>query len=847
MKKFFFAAVAVLLPWLASAQFKVAPPDDVDSAASDINYDQPKEYEIADITATGLQFIQPEGIISVSGLKVGDRIQVPGEDISNAIRKIWNLSIVGDVDINYTKIEGDKIYLNIAMKERARLSKFTFKGIRKGETETLSDKIKLIKGKIVTDALVKNTQLAVKKHFMDKGFFNAKVNIRQVKDSSALGNSVALVIEVDKNRKVKINSIGIEGNEVFADKKLKRKLKGTKEKKITHVFTPSKFIRSKYEEDKQKLIKFYNSEGYRDAVILNDTVKTHDDRTIDVVINLEEGQKYYFRNISWEGNYKYTDEQLGRVLGLNKGDVYNVEELEKRLTFNPTGSDITSLYMDDGYLFFNVRPVEVGVTGDSVDIEMRITEGEQATISRVTVSGNTQTSDHVALREMYTIPGRKFSRTDVINTQRELSALGFFDPEKTNPEINPNPADGTVDINWVVEEKPSDQIELSGGWGGFYGFVGTLGLTFNNFSTRKLFDWSAWRPIPKGDGQRLSLRVQASGPSFQSYSASFTEPWFGGKRRNAFSLSLSHSVQSDFFRNRRDGTSRNFQITAATVGLARRLQVPDNWFTLSTSASYLIYRINDYAGLIPGIVTGTSHNFTLNATLSRNTIDNPTFPRRGSSLSLSGSATPPWSKFNFVKENVEQYSPTKLLEYHKWMFDANWFVNLTGKLVLSTRAHMGFIGNYDGSGNYTPFERFYLGGNGLNGVGGFFLGRDIIGMRGYDTNALNPRGFDAASRQTDDIGGVAYNKFVTEIRYPVSLNPAATIFVLGFVEGGNVWTNYSEFNPFRIRRTAGVGARIFMPAFGLIGIDWGYGFDPIPGRQNEGRQMFQFSIGQQLR
>ncbi|CAA9325016.1 MAG: Outer membrane protein assembly factor YaeT [uncultured Cytophagales bacterium] len=847
MKKFFFAAVAVLLPWLASAQFKVARPDDVNSAASDVNYDQPKEYEIADITVTGLQFIQPEGIISVSGLKVGDRIQVPGEDISNAIRKIWNLSIVGDVDINYTKIEGEKIYLNIAMKERARLSKFTFKGIRKGETETLSDKIKLIKGKIVTDALVKNTQLAVKKHFMDKGFFNAKVNIRQVKDSSALGNSVALVIEVDKNRKVKINSIQIEGNQVFADKKLKRKLKGTKEKKITHVFTPSKFIRSKYEEDKQKLIKFYNSEGYRDAVIVSDTVKTHDDRTIDVVINLEEGQKYYFRNITWSGNYKYTDEQLGRVLGLNKGDVYNVEELEKRLTFNPTGSDITSLYMDDGYLFFQVRPVEVGVTGDSVDIEMRLTEGEQATISRVTVSGNTQTSDHVALREMYTIPGRKFSRTDVINTQRELSALGFFDPEKTNPEINPNPADGTVDINWAVEEKPSDQIELSGGWGGFYGFVGTLGLTFNNFSTRKLFDWSAWRPIPKGDGQKLSLRVQASGPSFQSYSASFTEPWFGGKRRNAFSLSLSHSVQSDFFNNRRFGTNRNFQITAVTVGLARRLQVPDNWFTLSTSASYLIYRINEYEGLIPGIVTGTSHNFTLNATLSRNTIDNPTFPRRGSSLSLSGSATPPWSKFNFVKENVEQYSPTKLLEYHKWMFDANWFVNLTGKLVLSTRAHMGFIGNYNGSGNYTPFERFYLGGNGLNGVGGFFLGRDIIGMRGYDTNALNPRGLDPAANRQDDIGGVAYNKFVTEIRYPVSLNPAATIFVLGFVEGGNVWTNYSEFNPFRIRRTAGVGARIFMPAFGLIGIDWGYGFDPIPGRENQGRQMFQFSIGQQLR
>jgi outer membrane protein insertion porin family len=846
MKKLIIAIVAVLIPLLASAQFKVTRPGTSDqSTGPELNYDQPKEYEIADITVTGLQFIQPEGIISVSGLKIGDRIQIPSEDISNAIRKIWDLSIVGDVDITYTKIEGEKIFLNIELKERARLSRFSFKGIRKGETDAISDKIKLIKGRIVTDALIKNTQLAVRKHFVDKGFFNAKVNIRQVQDSSALGNSVALVIEVDKNQKVKINSIIFNGNEVFADKKLKRKLKGTKEKRFTRIFTPSKFIRSKYEEDKQKLIKFYNSEGYRDALIVSDTVTPHDENTIDIVLNLEEGRRYYYRNVTWEGNYKYTDEQLARVLGINRGNVYNVEELEKRLTFNPSGSDITSLYMDDGYLFFNIRPVEVAVEGDSVDIEMRITEGEQATISRVTVSGNTQTSDFVALREMYTIPGRKFSRTDVINTQRELSGLGFFDPEKTNPEINPNPADGTVDINWAVEEKPSDQIELSGGWGGLFGFVGTLGLTFNNFSSRKLFDWSAWRPIPKGDGQRLSLRVQASGPQFQSYQASFTEPWFGGKRRNALSISLSHSVQSDFWNNRRFNTNRSFQITAATIGLARRLQVPDNWFTLSTSASYLIYNVQNWPGLIPGIENDKSHNFTLNATLSRNTIDSPTFPRRGSTLSLSGSATPPWSKLNFVTDNVANYSQIKLLEYHKWMFDSNWFITLANKLVLSTRAHMGFIGNYNGSNNYTPFERFFLGGNGLAGMGmgGFFLGRDIIGMRGYDNSALNP-GFASQNPR----GGVVYNKFVTEIRYLISPNPAATIFVLGFMEGGNTWDNYSEFNPFQIRRSAGVGARIFMPAFGLIGIDWGYGFDPIPGAANKGgRQSFQFTIGQQLR
>lgn len=512
MKKVIFSFFFLSVSLLTHAQFTLPRPGSASGAAPEtgIDYSNPKEYEIAEITITGTQFLQPNAMISVSGLKAGDRIRIPGEEISNAIRKIWDLSIVGNAEVSYTKIEGDKIWLSIHITERGRLSRFKFNGIRKGEIETITEKIKLIKGKIVTDALVKNTQLAVKKHFVEKGFLNTTVNIVQVKDSSIAGNNVALRINVDKKRKVKINEIAIEGNQVFADKKLRRKLKDTKQRSLVNIFKSSKYIRAKYEEDKQKLVRYYNSQGYRDARIVSDTVYRHDDRTINIGLKLEEGQKYYFRNITWEGNYKYTDAQLSQVLGLTKGDVYNVEELEKRTGYNPTGADVTSLYMDDGYLFFRLEPVEVGVDGDSVDVQMRIYEGEQATISKVTISGNTQTSDHVVLRELRTIPGQKFSRSDIIRTQQEIAALGYFDPEKTNPGIEPNPAESTVDINWQVEEKPSDQIELSGGWGGFYGFVGTLGLTFNNFSTRKIFDWSKWRPVPKGDGQKISLRVQAS-------------------------------------------------------------------------------------------------------------------------------------------------------------------------------------------------------------------------------------------------------------------------------------------------------------------------------------------------
>ena len=843
----------ILCFFAATAYAQVTPPSGSSTSGGDIvvDYNRPKQYEIAGITVTGVQFLDANSMISVSGLRVGDKITVPGDDISSAVRKIWALSLVGDVDIQATKIEGEKIYLDIHLTERARLARFSFRGIRKGESDALTEKIKLIKGKIVTDALVKNTQLAVRKYFVDKGFMNTVVKVNQVRDTAIPGNATALIFNVDKRSKVKVYEVKIDGNTAFTDYKLRKKLKKTKQREVYRFFTPSKFISAKYIEDKEKLIAFYNVKGYRDARLVEDTVFRHNDKTVSVHLKIEEGKQYHYRNIDWEGNYLYTDTQLAAILKLKKGDIYNVEELQKRITFNPTGEDITSLYMDYGYLFFNVQPEEVAVVGDSVDIVMRISEGEQATINKVSLSGNTQTSDHVVLRELRTIPGQKFSRRNILRTQQELGALQFFDPQKINPNIQPNPADGTVDIDWEVEEKPSDQIQLSGGWGGFTGFIGTVGLTFNNFAAKKLLDRSAWRPVPKGDGQRLSLQIQSNGSFSQNYAVSFSEPWFGGKKPHTFSVGFNHSIQNNNFGPNSQfarqglvggGEYSALKITSFSLGLARRLKVPDDFFSLSNSLSYLIYdNVNQYSarfGFGANFPEGVSHNVTFNTTLSRSSISDFQYPRSGSSFSLSLTLTPPWKSLSASSEN------SRLVEYHKWMFDSQWNVSLIGKLVLHTRAHMGFLGRYNRNTPFSPFERFVVGGSGMTGMqgGGILLGRDIIPLRGYGEQLVGP-----VSANGQGTGGIVYNKFVAEVRYPVTTSQTATIYLLGFMEAGNNWGSYKEFNPFNLRRSVGVGARIFMPAFGLIGIDYGKGLDPIPGLPDRGLKTFIFSIGQQLR
>ncbi len=830
--------------------------NDTPAAATDdlLNYASPKDYEIAGLTVTGTRYLDPNSLVSLAGLKVGDKIRIPGEAVGSSVRKLMESGLLDNVELFATNAAEGKVALMFRVQERPRLYRVSFMGVKKGEQDQLKDKIKLNLGKIVTNTITKNTQLAVRKFFVDKGYLNTKVKITTIPDSAR--NNATMRVLVDKGQKVKIAKINFDGRTEVDESAVRLKMKGTKEMRFGRLFSPSKFVPKKYEEDKQKLIEYYNKLGYRDAAIEHDTVINNGGNTITLNIKLDEGRKYYYRNIDFSGNYLYKTERLREVLGVAKGDVYNPEDLEKKLNGNP-GQDLSSLYMDDGYLYYNAQPIEKTIDGDSIDLEIRIYEGKQASINRIVLNGNTKTSDHVVMRSIRTLPGQKFSKTNLIRTQRELATLGYFDPEKIG--ITPVPQnDGTVDIEYTVEEKPSDQIELSGGWGGYVGFVGTLGLTFNNFSARNIPNMSAWRPLPAGDGQRVQLRFQANGRQYQVYSLSFTEPWLGGRKPNALSFSASHTVYQTFFDPtnpasyyqplRGQTPSGSYQNTAFTVGLGRQLKVPDDYFSLSNSITYQRYNLNNLDIFQIGYNNGISNNLTLNTTLARNSIDNPQFPRSGSSFSLSGTFTPPWSAFKGTSEASSPEDRYKLVEYHKWMFDASWFQTIFGKLVLSTRAHMGFLGSYNRRTDIGPFERFVLGGSGLAGQGQFALAQDIIGLRGYDDRSVYTADYDRnTTAQERSRGGVVYNKFVAEVRYPVSLNPSATIFVLGFLEAGNNWGSYKQYNPFDLKRSVGFGARIFMPAFGLIGIDYGYGFDKIPGVKDKASGQFHFTIGQQFR
>jgi outer membrane protein insertion porin family len=858
---------------------------------NNLNYANPREYTIAGIEVVGINILDKNAMISISGLKIGDKIKVPGDAITGAIRKIWKYGLVGDITIEVAKIEGANIFLNIVLVERARLTAFYFTGINKSQESGLKEDLTLIRGKIVNDAMIRNTELAVKKFFVKKGFLNTDVKITQEKDTE---DGIKLKIAVSTNSKVRINKIAFSGNENIDDASLKKKLKKTKEHaRVTlhrtllreifrpsqylgkttpktwrqtkefindnvklNIFASSKLIQSDYDEDKQKLIEYYNSKGYRDAEIISDTIYNHDGRSINIDFVISEGPKYYFRNIIWKGNYLYSDKQLDAILGIQKGDVYNKEQIQRKTTFNPKGPDISGLYMDDGYLFFAVKDVETAIIGDSIDVEMRIHEGEQATINEVTISGNTRTSDHVIRRELSTIPGMKFSRSAIIRTQQGLSQLGYFVPDKVNPQLAPNAANGTVDIDWELEEQSNDQVELSGGWGGYYGFVGTLGLTFNNFSVRNVPHIRNWKPLPVGDGQRLSLRMQANGRQYQSYSFSFTEPWLGGRKPHSFSVSLNSSVQRTYF-YRRAATDTiadpKLRVNSVTLGLGRRLEWPDNYFTLTNSLSYQQYALENYAYGGLGFADGNANSFTFNTTLARRSTDNIMYPKEGSEISLSLTFTPPYSQWRDL--DYETASPAekyKWFEYHKWMFDARYYLPLDGKkkLVLEAKAHFGFIGSFSTKAGIGPFERFYLGGDGLaGGFGSFLLGQEIIGLRGYENNKVTPPFYDRFGSTSGSTvqGGIVYDKLGLELRYPVTTGSAATIYGFAFTEAGNNWNNYEDFNPFNLYKSAGFGARIFMPAFGLIGLNWAYGFDTLPYATQRSGSQFHFTIGQQIR
>lgn len=829
-----------------------------------LNYSEPEKYEIAEITVSGAQFLDPSALISVSGLKVGDIIKIPGDALSNAINKLWDQGILGNIDIAITRINGRYIYLDFHLTERPRLSKFNFIGIKKGDADELKEKIRLVKGKVLTDAMLKSIQNSVKKFYAEKGFLNSTVSIQQVKDTT-FSNSVVLNINISKNKKVKIEKIQIVGANVFEEKKIKRQLKETKERKWYKFWSSAKFKKPEFEEDKINLISFYNAAGYRDALLIKDSIYTINSKRIGIVLTINEGRKYYFRNIEWIGNYIHNSKTLDSILGVKKGDIYNMQNLQSKLNYNPVGMDISSLYLDNGYLFFSVEPVEVKIEGDSIDVEMRIHEGSQAIIDKIKISGNTKTNDHVVLREIRTLPGQKFSRADIIRSQRELSQLGYFDPEKISIVPVPNPAKGTVDIEYNVTEKPSDQMQLSGGWGGAFGFVGTLGLSFNNFSLRNIPHFKKWSPLPSGDGQRFAVNFQANGPSYQNYSSSFTEPWLGGKKPHSFTVSFNQSISrsgpsynnrgnyqstlnptsnfnsSSFYQNNSNSTiDGSLKLTSVSVSLGKRLRWPDDYFTLSHTLSYVFYQLDNYPGFT-NFANGNANNLSFTNTLSRNSVDNPTFPRRGANMTFSLALTPPYSLFqpNRDFKNESFGDKFKYVEYYKMMFDCNWFTKIAGNLILSTRAHMGFLNSYNDKMDIGPFERFVVGGDGLSGFN-FLLGSDVIGLRGYQSRSIITQG-------AGNNGGVAYNKFVCELRHPITLNPAATVFVLAFAEGGNNWGNYKEINPFNLYKSAGVGARIFMPAFGMIGIDYGIGFDAVPGNPSANSQRFTFTIGQQLR
>jgi outer membrane protein insertion porin family len=799
-----------------------------------LDYANPKEYEIADVKISGVQFLQKEVLVSLSGLQKGEKITVPGDQVTKVIKKFWDQGLFSDVKITATKAEKGKIWFDIYLQERPRMSKLVIDGIKKGEKDDLMEKLNIRNGSQVTDDVLNTIRRILREHYVEKGFLNTTVTIRQIPDSIRV-NMVQLVADVKKNGKVKIEDVLFTGNSVFPQKKLRKELKKTKGRDL-NIFKPSKMIKKDYKEDKEKLLAFYNENGYRDAKIVSDSISRVSDDRINLHVNIFEGDKYYFGNIVWIGNTKYPEEILAKVLGIKKGDIFDQKLLDKRLLNDEDA--VNSLYLDYGYLFSEINPVEVRIEKDTIDFEMRIYEGKPATVNSIIIEGNEVTNEHVIRREIRTKPGDLFSKSDIIRTVRELASLGHFDPEQIEPEPIPNPANGTVDIRYKLVEKSNNQFEVSGGWG--YGMlVGTVGLRFTNFSARNILNGKSWRPIPTGDGQTVSIRAQSNGKYYQSYNISFIEPWFGGKKPNSFSVSLYRTkMNSNYGYYSSVEKDQYMKITGASLGLGKRLTWPDDFFTLYNELAYQRYSLKDYFGFL--FTNGNSNNLSFSTTFGRNSVSQPIYPRNGSNFSLSLQLTPPYSAISgkdFSKV-TSQEDMFRWIEFHKWKFKADWYTSLLGDLVLYTRAHFGYKGFYNKDLGPSPFEGFDLGGDGLTGYS--IQSYETIALRGYSNSSLTPR-IDGTK------SGNVYEKLTMELRYPFSLNPQATIFGLVFAEAGNAWYSIDEYNPFLIKRSLGVGLRAFLPMFGLLGIDWGYGFDDVPNSTygNSGGN-FHFTIGQQF-
>jgi len=816
-----------------------------------LSYSNPKEYVIQEVTVSGIEYIHEEVLISLSGLKPGNTITLPGDDATRVLNKFWEQGLFADAKITASKIEGNKVWIDLYLLERPRMLRVEFEGVSKSESQDLLDKINLRNGQQVTNDILDNTHRIVVDHFIDKGFLNAEVEIEQRTDSVRV-NMVELIIKVDKNDRIKIDEIFFAGNEVFSDNRLRRVMKNTKKVNL-NIFKASKLIAEKLKEDKASRVKFYNENGYRDARVLSDSIVwlSEEEKRVNLYINLYEGNQYYVGDIEWIGNTQYPAEILSSVLGIQKGDVFDQSIFEERLFIDEDA--VNSIYLDNGYLFFDMTPVEVSVENDTIDFEIRIREGEQATVDRVIIKGNTKTNEHVARREISTRPGDLFSKQDIIRSVRELASLGHFDPEQIEPNPIPNADEGTVDIEYKLTERANDQLEVSGGYGAGM-LIFTAGIRFSNFAAGRMFEKGAWRPVPSGNGQTLSLRAQTNGQFYQSYNFSFVEPWLGGKKRNSFSVSAFHSkMNPDSYRYsyglRRDTEipDKYMKITGGSIGLGRRLNWPDDFFTLQHALSFQRYQLKDYTGYFLA-ENGSFNNFSLNTTLGRNSTDQPIYPRRGSNISLSLQLTPPYSLFDKTTDYLNAIDEVKYkwVEYHRWMFKGDWYKALVENLVIYTRMHFGYLGMYNPDIGPSPFESFDLGGDGLTGYN--LYGRETVAMRGYENGSLTPRvvnGEVVPGLQGNKSGNV-YTKMTLELRYPISLNPSATIFVLGFLEAGDAWYSIKDFSPFEAKRSAGVGLRAFLPMFGLLGVDWGYGFDEAYEGAGVSGSQFHFTIGQQF-
>lgn len=808
----------------------------------------PTEYEIGGITVSGTVSTDPNAVKLFTGLQVGDKVTVPGERITNALQNLWDQKLFSDISFEAAEIRGRTLFLHIIVVEKPRLSKFKFEGVTKNEADKLREEIELVRGQQVNDAVLANTRSMIRKYYVDKGYLKANTTVIERPDT-ALDNSVYLILNVDKGPKVKIKDVTFQGNEELSDKRLRRAMKKTRRKRWWNFFGGSKYILSEYKTDKARVIDVYNEKGFRNASIVKDTMYFVSEKRVQVDLTIDEGGKFYYRNVSITGNTKHTTEELKSILSISKGDIYNKRQLDSRLFMNPSGRDISSLYMDDGYLAFYPDPVELIVEGDSIDLDLRIREGKQYRIRNVIIKGNTKTNEHVIRREIRTKPGQMFNRSDVMRTQRELSTLGYFNAETLGVNPIQDPRTGTVDLEYSVEERPSDRLELSGGWGAGRAVL-SLGVSFTNFSMRKVFK-GPWDPLPAGDGQTLNVRAQTNGRYFQSYSLSFVEPWLGGRKANSLSLSAYYSIQTNGegrFVNTSDGRVSNpnrqsINIFGATLGLGKRLTWPDDYFILRQTLSYQNYRLQNYSSgaVVFDFTNGTSNVLAYQFQISRNSVDQPFFARTGSDITFSVKATPPWSRMPWANLTPNDYSTAtpaeryRWAEFHKWKFTTQWFNKLTNSksghnLVLMARTGFGFLGRYNNVVGNSPFERFYMGGAALTG---FQLdGREIVGLRGYDDFSLAP-----------NTGNFIVAKYTTELRFPVSLNPSATIYTLAFAQAGNTWSTFDKFDPFKLYRSAGVGLRLFLPMFGPMGLDYGWRLDDVPNHPNMARSQFHFTIG----